>query len=203
MNVFGVYCYHCENFVFSRARHDFNACNCWSKNKEFGVSIDGGQSDYFKLSSGKKSFIKFLNIDIEQTEEMLVSDWATQENKFGIIKIPRDKINGHIIDNIGAIRRHDLIDGMDYLGICRNAKTAKWSEKEGCFFYIRKKFDSIFLERINHPEDDDGFDLFIPFAKVGDIRSILEDRFKNLGSQDFPKYEDKAKNNDGESNEKI
>ena len=31
-----------------------------------------------------------------------------------------------------------------------------------CFVYLRYKFGDYFTEEINHPEDDNGFDLFYP-----------------------------------------
>lgn len=186
MKVFGVYCYNCKNFVYSRARHDFNPCDCWELNKHFAFAIDGGQSDYFKLTSGDKSLFKFLHIDIDQNEDELISDWSSQENKYGKIYI--EDINPYLIKHIGAVSKKDLKDGRDYNGICRHAKVAKWSEKDNCFYYIRKKFDKIFLDRINHPEDDDGFDLFIPVKLVEDERSYLKEGFEKIDSTYFTKY---------------
>ena len=67
-------------------------------------------------------------------------------------------------------------------------KIAKWSKKDNCFFYIRNKFGKLFLERINHPEDDDGFDLFIPFRKIEDIRKEDGFEFSDINSEYFLKY---------------
>ena len=76
------------------------------------------------------------------------------------------KTNLEIIKEIGAIPKSDLQNGHHYLGICRNSNVAKWDEKEGVFFIMRKKFSSTFIEKINHPEDDNGYDLFIPYKKL-------------------------------------
>jgi len=64
------------------------------------------------------------------------------------------------------LKKEDLIDGEQYIGVCRNSSVAIWSAKDNCFFYIRNKFGKYFVEKINHPEDDDGFDLFIPYEKI-------------------------------------
>lgn len=63
------------------------------------------------------------------------------------------------------MRKSDLVDGEYYYGHCRNAKCAKWSQAEQEFTYIRTKFGDRFPETIKHPEDDDGFDLFVPFFR--------------------------------------
>lgn len=60
------------------------------------------------------------------------------------------------------IAKKDLVDGAVYNGHCRNAREARWDAKRGVFVYRRRKFGSEFDEDINHPEDDDGFDFFVP-----------------------------------------
>lgn len=68
-----------------------------------------------------------------------------------------------IIPNLircGAIPKKDLEDGKTYIGSCRNASEAIW--KGNHFTYIRRKFGMAYEEDINHFEDDDGHDLFIP-----------------------------------------
>ena len=66
------------------------------------------------------------------------------------------------------IDKASLEDGGYYLGVCRNSYIAKWIEKDNCFYYLRTKFGNTFMEKINHPEDDDGWDLFIPYEKLPD-----------------------------------
>jgi hypothetical protein len=53
-----------------------------------------------------------------------------------------------------------LIPGHYYTGRCRNARIARWDGEQ--FWYWRVKFGDRFTEPINHPEDDNGFDLFLP-----------------------------------------
>ena len=68
-----------------------------------------------------------------------------------------------IIPNIircGGIPKDKLEIGKRYIGDCRNASEAVWNGK--VFTYMRTKFGYTYPEDINHFEDDDGYDLFIP-----------------------------------------
>ena len=60
----------------------------------------------------------------------------------------------------------ELEDGKMYVGSCRNASKAKWIKERQCFEYDRTKFGSTFKEDINHPENDEGFDIFVPVKKI-------------------------------------
>ena len=60
----------------------------------------------------------------------------------------------------GAIPKKDLIAGRTYIGECRNASEAVWNGE--VFIYQRHKFHLVYPEEINHFEDDDGSDLFVP-----------------------------------------
>jgi len=62
------------------------------------------------------------------------------------------------------ISKSDLQVGAYYIGECRNSNIALWNGKQ--FLYIREKFGSHFLEDINHPQDDNGYDLFYPYKVV-------------------------------------
>jgi hypothetical protein len=64
------------------------------------------------------------------------------------------------------IPKSDLEIGAYYEGDCRNASVARWNGSH--FIYRRVKFGDAFFEEINHPEDDDGFDLFVPRNKIYD-----------------------------------
>lgn len=66
----------------------------------------------------------------------------------------------------GMIRKEDLKDGVSYKGHCRNASVAVWHAEKGRFTYQREKFGSVFPEDINHPADDNGFDLFTPYEEI-------------------------------------
>lgn len=80
--------------------------------------------------------------------------------------------------------KKDLKDGIYYYGYCRNARVARWDAEGECrfydpkfgkdvvlkergrFVYIRTKFGCQFPESINHPENDNGFDFFIPVCVI-------------------------------------
>ena len=72
-----------------------------------------------------------------------------------------------IIPNLircGAIKKSDLIVGAKYLGSCRNSDTAVWNGNK--FIYQRTKFGYTYTESINHFEDDDGYDVFVPIKLI-------------------------------------
>lgn len=66
----------------------------------------------------------------------------------------------------GMLRKKDLEDGAYYRGQARRTTVAMWSAKEDCFLYMRQKFSVRIVSRIRHPENDEGFDLFVPFEKI-------------------------------------
>ena len=63
-------------------------------------------------------------------------------------------------EDIRVIPKSELVAGMEYRGVCRNADTAVWDGNK--FVYSRYKFGSWYKEDINHFEDDDGYDVFVP-----------------------------------------
>ena len=66
----------------------------------------------------------------------------------------------------GAIPKDKLVKGKTYFGSCRNAETAVWLGDK--FEYTRHKWGDSYPEKINHFEDDDGFDLFVPIREIKD-----------------------------------
>lgn len=62
----------------------------------------------------------------------------------------------------------DLVDGAWYFGECRNSEYARWSARDNKFYYRRYKFGHSYVESINHPESDDGYDLFIVYMCVNE-----------------------------------
>ena len=109
-----------------------------------------------------------INEKMKNYEDILEM-WKTHEpfvNEDSIPDIPvvskEDYVN-IIIPNIircGGIPKSELVIGKRYVGSCRNASEATWNGKT--FTYKRYKFGRTFFEDINHFEDDDGYDLFIP-----------------------------------------
>lgn len=65
---------------------------------------------------------------------------------------------------LGAIPKSEMVEGCTYVGACRNASFATW--KGEYFEYERYKFGIRFKEKINHFQDDDGYDVFVPVKKI-------------------------------------
>lgn len=60
----------------------------------------------------------------------------------------------------GAIPLHELVVGNSYIGTCRNSNEAVWLGDK--FEYTRTKFGTTFQDEINHFQNDDGYDVFVP-----------------------------------------
>lgn len=95
-------------------------------------------------------------------ENLVIKD----EDDIPHLPIPLTEWHCEKLFKAGAIRKKDLKDGKLYLGKCRNANKAKWDKKRNVFVYQRTKFGFTFPEDINHFEDDDGYDLFVPIKKL-------------------------------------
>lgn len=98
---------------------------------------------------------------------------------------------------MGMIRKKDLEGGCWYQGECRNASLAYWMEKEQCFIHIRHKFGDAFVEKINHPEDEEFFDVFKPIKKIEpltdeEITSAMDD-FHELETQQKARRDEQAR----------
>lgn len=109
--------------------------------------------------------------DKEEREKNLREFWNNLKKFEGINDIPHLPIplNDFYIQKLiecGAIPKKDLIDGQTYFGKCRNARTAIWNKERNCFVYKRNKFGYVFDEDINHFEDDNGYDLFVPIKQA-------------------------------------
>lgn len=76
------------------------------------------------------------------------------------------------------IDNNHLEKGSFYRGECRNSNVAYWNGIK--FLYIRTKFGSEFIEEINHPKDDNGFDLFIPYQKIEMPQEYIDKFLKML-----------------------
>ena len=103
--------------------------------------------------------IKWANFLDERIEHF-------DEENMCYIDIPRcknkdeEKFVQNTLIKHGAIPLHKLEVGKTYIGECRNASEAVW--KGDHFVYQRYKFGSTFPEKINHFQNDDGYDLFVP-----------------------------------------
>lgn len=63
----------------------------------------------------------------------------------------------------GAIPKEQLKVGATYFGTCRNSSVATWNGKK--FVYERNKWGQTYDEEINHFQDDDGYDVFVPILE--------------------------------------
>lgn len=84
-----------------------------------------------------------------------------------IPKVSKEEYNTIVIPNLikwGAIPKSKLIVGKTYKGYCRNASEAIWLGDK--FEYDRYKFGMTYKETINHFEDDNGCDLFVPYKEL-------------------------------------
>lgn len=68
------------------------------------------------------------------------------------------------VEKVKAIPKNELEVGTIYQGHCRNADDARWNGKK--FVYERYKFGYVYDEEINHYEDDDGYDVFVPMKII-------------------------------------
>ena len=105
--------------------------------------------------------------------DKIIKQFETMEKFHDVDYIPsipivdQDTYNDIIIPNLircGAIPKKDLTIGKTYLGHCRNADRAVWNGE--VFIYQRTKFGYTYPEKINHFEDDNGFDLFVPIKII-------------------------------------
>jgi hypothetical protein len=79
MKIHAIYCNHCKNTIYSRARHDMRSCTCKT------VAVDGG-FDYSKISFKEDGDFQRITIEVDTTKDQLFEDWNTNVNKFGLIK---------------------------------------------------------------------------------------------------------------------
>ena len=80
--------------------------------------------------------------------------------------IDKEQYEEVVVKNLircGAIPKDKLEVGKTYIGACRNANEATWNGKE--FEYKRYKFGTWYDDTINHFQDDNGYDLFVPIRE--------------------------------------
>ncbi|UIS24677.1 hypothetical protein S21ZY_115 [Pseudomonas phage ZY21] len=71
------------------------------------------------------------------------------------------------------VPKSELKHGVYYAGECRNAGIARWDANKQVFVYWRGSMaGDWYTEEINHFEDDDGCDLFLPETVTEPERDI-------------------------------
>lgn len=126
-----------------------------------------------KTEEEKQQYLDELKKEREERIKKVIEYWDTRppfkdHNDVPPIPLVSDELyKEHIIPNIircGGIPKSQLVKGATYEGDCRNASKAVWNGKT--FVYERHKFYDTFDEEINHFEDDDGYDVFVPLKKL-------------------------------------
>ena len=102
---------------------------------------------------------QFIDDVIAQIKHVFRSDRTVLTQIFSVH--PFDSI---IAYGLGMLPKSALVNGQQYKGVCRNAKIATWSAARNRFVYVRNKMGRRFRETINHPDDDVGDDVFVPFT---------------------------------------
>jgi hypothetical protein len=69
------------------------------------------------------------------------------------------------LPNVPFLPKSALRHGAYYRGECRNASVARWNAERGQFYHWRNKWGLTFVETIKHPEDDEVYDVFLPFEE--------------------------------------
>ncbi|MBO5005014.1 MAG: hypothetical protein J6D03_07230 [Clostridia bacterium] len=108
---------------------------------------------------------------VEYWENM--QPWLDEDSIPDIPKVDKYVYDNHILPSIircGGIPKCKLSVGTVYRGSCRNSDKAIWDGNQ--FIYVRYKFNTRYIDKINHFEDDNGYDLFIPLSIVYDIYDI-------------------------------
>ena len=109
----------------------------------------------------------------KEIKERLVKQYTELQPFKDIDDIPeipitdKETYDSVIIPNLircGAIPKDKLIIGETYVGACRNSDEATWNGKT--FNYKRYKLGTWRDEEINHFQDDDGYDVFVPIVLI-------------------------------------
>ena len=104
--------------------------------------------------------------------DYIIEYWETREpfkDEEDIPDIPfvsQDIYQKYIIPNIircGGIPKAQLKPHTVYIGSCRNSSEAEWTGEK--FIYCRHKLGTEFIDDVNHFEDDNGYDLFVPIKE--------------------------------------
>jgi ribosomal protein L37AE/L43A len=78
----GVRCRNCKDIIYSRTAFDIRQCSCGA------CSVTGG-FDFFHTTYPAKMG-ESLELKLATTRKILYNDWASQSDKYGLIKIERE-----------------------------------------------------------------------------------------------------------------
>jgi hypothetical protein len=74
--------------------------------------------------------------------------------------------------NYGMIKKTSLVDQQWYYGLSRCSSFAQWSKEDDCFYVTTSSMGIQYGEAAKHPEDDNGFALFIPLTEIKELDPI-------------------------------
>jgi hypothetical protein len=125
----------------------------------------------------KDEIERMVKADLEEKERIRKERWENlkpfkDERDVPSLPIPMTLYYVEKLVKAGAILKKDLIDGKTYYGDCRNANRARWDTERNVFVYKRTKFGYVYDEDINHFEDDNGYDLFVPIREDTNVGKI-------------------------------
>ena len=125
-----------------------------ARNKRLSKEICKEVSEKIEAAVTQLNLIDLQNMEpFDGDVEKIPSFPICSEKEYQEIVIPN-------FIRCGAIPKKDLIVGRTYIGECRNTSEAVWNGE--VFIYQRHKFHLVYPDEINHFEDDDGSDLFVP-----------------------------------------
>lgn len=124
------------------------------------------------ITNERKILVQKMMLQADEIRQRIRDHWNNLEPFNGdpekVPDLPMwDDYKGFCVPKLiecGAIPKKDLVVGAKYLGTCRNADTAVWNGT--VFEYQRYKFGMYFDDKINHFEDDNGYDLFVPVKRI-------------------------------------
>ena len=143
--------------------------------KELGGVMQKEGNHHDEVMVIKEKLNEIIPLYNEERHTKVIEYWETLDKKFeDVIDIPGLNLRGeeHIkycipaLIRCGAIPLNKLKINQVYLGRCRNNRYAKWDGKE--FIYYRTSFNNRYTDTINHFEEDNGYDLFVPIKEVSE-----------------------------------
>lgn len=134
-------------------------------------SINESSEKYREHMKRLKTDAEYRECYVKFKEEATREYWSTRstfKDVYDVDSLPKpldEFYISHII-RCGGIPKSELKDGSEYIGNCRNSTKATWNSSKNLFVYKRFKFGMEYEDSINHFEDDDGYDLFVPIEVI-------------------------------------
>lgn len=152
-------------------------CRCCGNFNGCAEYIIKFEDTEFIIPEGYIHYLKTHKLDPDPNLKLLFKIYGNYiENKaetiYNKLKSPITKENMELAYSLGLIKKSNLKHEQWYYGSCRNSSTAKWNSQKNIFEYVRTKFGQSYWDQIEHPEDDTGYDIFIPIIEIDDDESV-------------------------------